>query len=189
MKIIHKDNLPNISLPLPIYHSVHIADAIAKDGAEFDIFIGLPKQYVEQLKKLSLDKSDAELQDNTGDRERFGKGSYEEWYNKNRTPFSLVHKQNDTLAALVWFGPRPLFTGGNNWHTIGWRAYKPFRGKGLMKVFTQFSIDFYKENVPNIKLWIASEKDNLSSRKLAQDLGFQVSEEVSEDNSIIMVKE
>ena len=80
MKIIHKDNFKNFSLPLSIFYSIHIADAIAKDGEEFDIFIGLEKKYVEQLKQFSLDKRDVELQNNTGDKERFGKGSYEDLY-------------------------------------------------------------------------------------------------------------
>ena len=191
MKIIPKSNIELPKFPLPIYHSIHIADAINKEGDEFSIFIGLEKKYVEQLKQLSLDEGDIELQNNTGDRARFGQGegqrSYEEWYGKNRTPFALIHKRTDTLSALVWFGPRPLLSNEDNWHTLGWRSYKPFRGKGIMKVFTQFSIDFYKTKFPDIKLWISAEKDNVSSIRLAENLGFTIYTEASDSHSIVMV--
>ena len=61
MKIIPKKEIQDYALPLFIFSSFHLADAISKDGEEFDLFIVLDKKHVEQLKKLSLDKKDEEL--------------------------------------------------------------------------------------------------------------------------------
>ncbi|OGI45569.1 hypothetical protein A2121_03225 [Candidatus Nomurabacteria bacterium GWB1_40_6] len=188
MKITPKNKSQKFSLPLKIFESVHIADAISKDGEEFSIFVGLEKRYVEQLKKLSLDEKDLDLQKNTRDRKRFGENPYEDWYGKNRTPFCLIHKQTDALAALVWLGPEPLFSGENNWHTIGWRSYGAFRGKGIMKNFTQFAIDVYTRNFPDITIWCAIKRGNAGSSNLATTLGFQISEETSDDASLVMIK-
>lgn len=188
MKIIHKDNIKNFSLPLPVFTSVHIADAIGKDGAEFSIFIGMEKKYVEQLRLLSLDEQDTDLQTNTRDRVRFGEGSYEEWYEKNRTPFILIHKQSDALAALVWFGPEELVVNEDNWHTVAWRSYPIFRGKGLMKNFIQFAMDIYIKKVPDIKIWAVLKRENVGSAKLAANLGFYLSEEYSDDIVLVMIR-
>src|SRR3989344_4074935 len=108
MKIIPRDNLPDFSLPLPIFTSVHIADAISSDGDEFDVLVGLDKKYADQLRELSEDESDVDLQNFTGDRRRFVEKTYEHWYKKVRTPFALIHKQTDSLAAIIWFGPKPI---------------------------------------------------------------------------------
>lgn len=192
MKIIPKKNIETFSLPLSIYHSIRIADAIGKDGEEFDVVIGLEKKYAEQLKQLSLSESDIDLQKNTGDKVRFGENKYEDWYAKNRTPFCLIHKQTDALAALVWFGPLPLFKDNNNWHTAGWRSYPPFRGKGVMKNFVSLGMDIYTQKLrdikPDIKLWIAIKQGNTSSYNLALMLGFQILEEVTDDFSLVMVR-
>ena len=206
MKITLKKDLPDFSLPLSIFNSIHIADGIGKDGEEFDIFIGLKKKYIEQLKNRSLDKSDDEIQNNTGDRERFGNGSYEEWYEKNRTPFCLIHKRTDTLAALVWLGPKILgkksikfgeetkkdeeYLMEKNWHTISCRSYSPFRGKGLMKNFTQLAIDFYKKQFPNALFWAGMDNRNKGIIRLMSNLEFEVNEKNSElsENWLVMTK-
>jgi len=192
MKIIPQENLSDLSLPLPIYNSIHIADAIGKDGEEFSVFLGLIKKHIDQLRRFSLNEKDTDLQDNTSDRARFGEGSYEDWYAKNRTPFCLIHKRDDILASLAWFGPEPLFPGEKDWHTVGWRAYPPFRGKGLMKNFINFVSDIYIKNFKNIespiKLWVAIRRNNMKGLKLAVSLGFEISEEASDDISAVMVK-
>src|SRR3989344_4712793 len=103
MKIIPQNNVPEFSLPLPIFSSIHLADAIGRDGEEFSVFVGLVKKYAEQLKALALDESDVDLQKYTGDKERFGLGSYEDWYNKNRTPFALVQGGHG-IALLMDMG-------------------------------------------------------------------------------------
>ena len=206
MKIIPKENLPDFFLPLPIYSAIHVADAIGKDGEEFDLFIGLEKKYIEQLKQLSLDERDAILQNNTGDRARFGEGSYEDWYAKNRTPFCLIHKRTDALAALVWIGPKTLGKKsikfgqesnekektkvGDNWQTISCRAYPPFRGKGHMKNFIKFVLDVYKNKFPNSKFWLGVDNRNKIALRLFSGLEFEIDEENSIllENWLIMVK-
>ena len=100
--------MEKIQLPLPIYSSFPVGLVNAKDGEEFSVIVGLDKDLVAQLKEKSLDESDVEIQSHTSDRKRFGEGSYEEWYAKERTPFSLVEKKTGALAGLAWFGPKPL---------------------------------------------------------------------------------
>lgn len=187
MKIIPISSIPDISFPLPIWSSVHIADAIGKDGQEFSACAGLEEKYAKQLKELSLQKSDVELGVYTRDGERFGEGSYEEWYKKNRTPFALIHKQSDSLAALVWFGPAPLYENETGWQTAAWRCYKPFRGTGLMNIFTKFAMEIYEKSVPG-KFWVMLKRENLSSVKLAEELGFQVVAEESDAETLVMVR-
>ncbi|MFA6520539.1 MAG: hypothetical protein WCT44_02960 [Candidatus Paceibacterota bacterium] len=202
MKIIPRDNLPTFSLPLPIFSSIHIADAICQRGEEYDVFVGLGKEYVEQLKQLSLDESDVDLQNSTGDRNRFGVGSYEDWYKKGRTPFCLVHKQTDALAAVIWIGPKPLgiksqkfgkdekYKTQNEWHTISWRSYPVFRGRGMMKNFTKFVMDTYRMKFPNMKLWAGMDDRNTAMFKLSSELGFEADESSSDlaNNWLVMVK-
>ena len=188
MKIIPQNNAPKFSLPLPIWSSVHLADAIGEDGEELSVFVGLEKKYTEQLKAIALDENDVDLQKHTGDRERFGLGSYEDWYEKNRTPFALIHKQSDALSALVWFGPRPLFADENYWQTAAWRSYGPFRGKGIMRNFTQFAMEIYRKSFPDAKFWIALKRDNKGSAQLAVNLDFEVLEEASDDVKVVMVR-
>ena len=62
MEITLKKDTEEFSLPLPIYKSIHIADAVSKDGEMFSIVIGLDENLVAQLKSYSLDKNDIDLQ-------------------------------------------------------------------------------------------------------------------------------
>jgi len=186
-----------MKLPLPIYESVKI-----KDDGEFSIFIGLDKKLVEQLKKYSADESDTELQKNTGDRKRFGEGAYEDWYAKDRTPFALIHNPTGSMAGLAWFGPKPLgkksmkFEGTeeirieSNWHAIAFRSYAPFRGRGLMKNFAKFVINFYLKEFPNVILWAGLNDKNTAVFKLNTELGFIVDRDSSDlsSNWLVMVK-
>lgn len=188
MKIVLKNNLENLSLPLPIYKTVYIADVVSKDGEDFSILVGLDEKLIAQLKKFSLDENDIELQKNTGDKNRFGVGSYKDWYKRNRTPFALMHSDTGALAAIVWFGPEILFDDKNDWHTVGWRSYAPFRGKGLIKDFSNFAIDFYLEHFSNINLWAAIKKENTGSQELAAYLGFKILKEKSNDVSVVMIR-
>jgi len=175
MKFISRKNIADFSLPLPIYESIYIADGIGKDSEEFSVFVGLNEKMAAQLKTFSLDKNDAELQKYSTDFRRFGIGSYEDWYKKNRTPLTLVHNNTGKLAALVFMGPEPLHEGCKC-HTIGWRSYPPFRGKGLMKDFGSFAIDIYLKKFPETKLWAQIRKENSGSLALAQSLGFELSD-------------
>ncbi|MFA6256761.1 MAG: hypothetical protein WCT29_00415 [Candidatus Paceibacterota bacterium] len=198
MKIIPRENAENYSLPLPIFKSLHIANAISKEGKEFDVLVGLDKKYVDQMRELSASEGDTDLQNFTGDRKRFVEGTYEYWYKKNRSIFALIHKQNDDLAAIIWFGPKPLgkkspkfgineteISEGerdmkSEWHTISFRSYPKYRGKGLMKSFSQFAIGLYKSHLPNAKLWTGTDDRNAAFIRLITDLGFSVDEESSD---------
>ena len=198
MKIILRDNAEKYSLPLPILKSVHIADAICREGKEYDVLAGLDKGYIEQLKELSADENDTALRDFTSDRKRFVVGTYEYWYQKNRSIFALINKQNDELAAIVWFGPKPLGKKSpkfseqlepkveserdlsSDWHTISVRSYPKYRGKGIMKVFTKFAMDTYKQHFPHVKFWSGMDDRNPSSVGLHKDLGFVIDEQCSD---------
>jgi len=207
MKIISKSNLKLPAFPLPIYKSIEIAKSTG-DMGEFSIYVGLDKKRVAELKNLSLDKSDTDLQKNTSDLKRFGKGSYEKWYKKNRTPFALVYNDTNSLAGLIWFGPKLLGLKslkhlsnkelteeknslyGGVWHTISYRSYPNFRGKGLMKDFGIFVMGIYLKKFPNIKLWNSTNEENNAGTKYATSLGFKLNEKLSDKkaNWLVMVK-
>lgn len=188
MDITIKQNIEIPTFPLPLYTGVEIAKATAKDGSKFSVFVGLDKKIVAELKTLSLDETDTDLQNNTSDRKRFGEGNYENWYKKNRTPFALIHEDTGALAALVWAGPDRVGEKTGNWHTFAWRSYPLFRGKGIMKNFTKFAMDTYVKNIPDIKMWITVKRENAGSIGLATFLGFQTSKEDSSDISLTMLR-
>jgi RimJ/RimL family protein N-acetyltransferase len=173
---------------LPIFEMVHLG-TLTRDGEVFAIHVGLDELLVAQLKVYSLDESDEDIQRNTSDRERFGVGSYEEWYAKSRTPFALVHAATGQLAALVWYGPKGLgkkslkhlteaerasehSVDQGDWHTIVYRAYKPFRGGGIMRPFVQATLELYRAVHPGIHLWAGIHTENPASLALCERLGF-----------------
>ncbi len=188
MQITPKENIKDFKLPLPIYETVHIADAVSRDGEKFSLVVGMDKNIVLDLKKKSLDESDTDIQNNTSDRKRFGEGSYEEWYSKKRTPFVLIHKDTNALSAIVWFGPKELRNDGNNWQAVGWRSYSPFRGKGIMKEFSKFSMNIYMNHVQDAKFWGVLKRGNEGSLSLGLALGFVAVDEESDEESIVMIK-
>lgn len=180
----------SFSLPLPLYSSFKIGTLVSRDGEEFSMWIGANEEVVEKLKERSLDATDLEVQQNTSDRKRFGEGSYEEWYAKDRTPFALIHENTQDLAAFAWFGPKPLGRKSlkylsseeqakeldqkeDVWHTIVYRAYGPYRGKGLMTDFVRFCMETYKEHHPGAKIWAGISAENAGSIALATKLGFK----------------
>lgn len=182
--------------PLPIFSMQKLNTLSSKDGEVFTIVLGLDEGLISQLKTFSLDASDADLQANTSDFKRFGEGSYEEWYAKDRTPYALVDKAGQ-LAALAWFGPKPLGRKSlrylsaeelsqeskqevSDWHTIVYRSYQPYRGKGLMSPFMQYVIADYKKRYPDAKLWAGVSTKNEASIALAKRFGFVVSAEHSD---------
>lgn len=197
------------TLPLPpnLYEAILIADAVGKDGGQFLIFAGLIREWVGQLRTCSLDDGDTDLQNHTSDRQRFGDGSYEEWYGKNRTLFSLVDEKTGTLAAVCWFGPKPLGqksmkhlspdetevgvrAGAEEWHTVSYRSYGAFRGKGLMKDFVRTCMGQYQKTFPRAKLWLIADAGNAASTALAEKLGFKVPAGApGAPASVVMVKE
>jgi len=209
MEITPNNPTESLSFPLSLYKSVKIGEATGKDGARFFIFVGLDKKLAGELKKLSLDESDVELQKNTSDRERFGAGSYEAWYAKDRVPFALTSAKTGELAAIAWFGPKALgrksqkhlsekekqenenLIPNENWHTISYRCYPHFRGKGLMKGFVGFAMNLYIKHNPGIKIWAGINSENMASDALATGLGFQVDEDASDRAAhwLVMIKQ
>jgi len=176
------------SLPLPLFGTIKLGTLLSRDGEEFSMWIGADEEVVGKLKEKSLDESDIELQ-TTSDRKRFGEGSYEEWYSKDRTPFVLLASGGE-LAAFVWFGPKPLgrkslkYLSAEDaakeleqkedvWHTLVYRSYAPYRGKGLMTDFVRFATDVYRGHYPDAKFWVGMSADNAGSAALATKLGFQ----------------
>ncbi len=190
MEIIENPNVGKFHLPLPIYTNVTLATALANDGEKFDIVAGLGKSSSEEIKKHALDEGDEELQKNTHDHKRFGEGSYEEWYAKDRTPFGLIHKKTETLAALFYIGPKTLGHEPGEWHTIGYRSYNPFRGKGLMKDFSKFAMEIYSGSHPGVHYWVRINPENKASIALSSSLGLVISEKYSDpaSGSLIFVK-
>lgn len=206
--ITENPGLGKLSLPLPIYTSIVLASARSNDGEEFEIVAGLDHNSAEEIKRHALDENDTELQKNTSDRQRFGEGSYEEWYSKNRTPFGLIHRKTGVLAAIVWLGPKPLGRKSlrylseeelkkeneqkaSQWHTLVYRSYNPFRGKGLMKDFARFAMKIYSASYPGVHYWLGFNEENKASMALASSLGFTVSEEFSDCPAgwLAMIKE
>lgn len=200
------DLIPGM-FPSDIYKTTIIAKAESESGERFDIVLGLDKELAAQLKRHSLDESDDIIQKNTSDHRRFGEGSYETWYAKNRTPFALVETTSGTLAAFAWFGPKPLgrksakhlseeqliqdesTLDSGNWHTISYRSYFPFRGKRLMKDFINFVTNVYRGQHPDIKLWAIINIENAGSFALASSLGYKVAEKGSDETSVVMIKD
>ena len=78
----------------------------------------------------------------------------------------------------------------DNWHTIVFRSYPPFRGKGLMKNFALFAMDIYKKHFPNAIFWLGTNDMNKGMRKLGSELNFEPDENASDlsMNWLVMVK-
>jgi RimJ/RimL family protein N-acetyltransferase len=188
-----------LTLPLPVYETVPLGEMTGKTGEAFRIVAGLDHDLVRQLREKSLDESDTELMQNTSDRERFGLGSYDEWYAKGRVPFALVHAGSGNLAALIWFGPKPLgrrslkhlspeeraresesVKEAGVWHTVVYRSYHPYRGAGLMKKFMRFALDAYRAAFPDARIWAGIEAANEASIGFARSFGLEVDEKQSD---------
>jgi len=188
-----------------IYESIALADA-ENGTTHFVIVVGLDKNLVLQLRKFSLDANDVAVQEHTSDRKRFGEGSYETWYAKDRTPFALVSRDGKELAALVWFGPKPFGQksmkhqdgnvnahipdfSGIDWHTLSYRSYPPFRGTGIMKDFVRFATEAYLSHHSAARLWAILDRNNVQSMGLAGALGFKEVDDTSDDSQVVMAKE
>ncbi len=162
-----------VALPLPIYSSKEIAQIHMPDGATLSVHIGLTEKMAAALKAHALDDTDEELQGNTSDRRRFGEGSYEAWYAKERYPFVLVD-EHEALAAIIWFGPEKHPQGEpGNWNTVAFRSYPPYRGKGIMKPFSMFVIQKYLALMPNARIWLETGAHNVPAISLYEKLGFK----------------
>ena len=193
MKINSYHRTDSLSFPLPLHHSICIGEAIWNEEGRFFIFAGLDERLVTELKRLSQDTRDTELRKHTSDRARFGKGAYEEWYAKGRTPFALIEQKTGALAALAWLGPKAMPAGSApplpNQQTLAYRCYPKFRGRGLMKDFVNFVITTYLASVPNATLWTEVNTENTASSALAEKLGFKtIKTKETERKKIIMIR-
>ncbi len=194
-----------MDLPLPLYASREIGTVTSRDGKVFTAVIGLSQELVGKLKERSLDLSDTELQENSSDYKRFGEGSYEDWYAKERTPFALIDSENGELAAIAWLGPKPLgrdsakhlskeeqgvderTLDAGRWHTISFRSYGAYRGAGLMKGFGKLVLEEYRKGYPDAKIWTITDRANIGSMKLSEFMGLTERPE-STDTRVVMAE-
>ncbi|MBV9159872.1 MAG: hypothetical protein JO019_04720 [Candidatus Kaiserbacteria bacterium] len=182
-------------LTIPLYASIALGKLRAKTGEFFTIVAGLTEDLAAQLKARALDQSDTELQSKTSDHERFGLNSYEEWYSQGRVPFALVDGAQQ-LAALIWFGPKPVPTDSEqtitdisgDWDTTALRSYIPHRGKGLMRPFFNFAWNAYHRLAPERRLWMQTNQDNVQVLALTEKLGFVNYGRRAENGRILLVK-
>ena len=191
-------------VPVPLFSSVLIGTAENR-GTHFNIYLGLDAPKITKLQTYSLDTTDVDLQANTSDFKRFGEGSYDEWYSKGRVPFALTDRDSGALAALVWFGPKPLgrkslkhlseeellrekTVESDDWHTIVFRSYLPYRGTGIMKEFVRVTTDVYLHYFPDAKLWAGINRANPGSLALAAKLGYTINESLSDPTWVAMIK-
>ena len=68
----------------------------------------------------------------------------------------------------------------SDWHTVSFRAYPLFRGRGMMVNFTKFVFDIYRKHFPNSVFWTGSDDRNTVFLKFISELGFKIDEENSD---------
>lgn len=160
----------------------------------YTVTFGLSGALVEQLVAYSGDSSDTILHEFTSDRKRFKDvEAYKAWYGKVRFPFALV-SGDGRLAALIWYGPSEfpeLDEGGspdsqNEWDTIAFRSYPPFRGQGFMKGFSELVLSHHKFFRPHHDIWLETRIHNESAQSLYEKLGFEVCGSCSDGRDIVM---
>lgn len=184
---------------IELYESCPLG-VVSLGGVEYVYAEGLTNEQVSQLKSYSLDTSDTALQEATSDYERFGSGNYESWFSKKRTPFVLIDASVQKLAAIIWFGPKTLGRpslkhlnhyekneeqkhSAGDWHTVSYRAYPGYRGKGLMSSFCMKAIADYRKIYPDVKLWLSIDTYNEASFHIAEKLGFTRNEEYTNEST------
>lgn len=200
---INEQALPGV-IPLGLYETAVIGTVRTDAGQEFSLQLGLDKVGATKLRELSL-ADDPALRENTSDYERFGTGSYEDWYAKGRSIFALISGSGE-LAAIVWYGPKPLgrkslkhlspeeqarekesVQEAGDWHTIVFRSYPPYRGAGIMTDFTKATLDIYKHYFPSARIWAGINEANAGSIRLCEKLGFSKDESISTNEWVGMV--
>jgi RimJ/RimL family protein N-acetyltransferase len=193
------------NLPLDLYENLTIGIAETQDQ-RFSFKLGLSEAEAYRLKELSL-ADDPALREHTSDYERFGVGSYEEWYAKGRSIFALIDESNGALAAIAWYGPKPLgrksikhlspeeqarekesAQEAGDWHTIVFRSYPPYRGTGIMTDFVRATLDIYMKYFPSARIWAGIHGSNAGSIRLCEKLGFAKDESISSEEWVGMVR-
>lgn len=158
-------NQASFALPMPLFASTIIATAVHEDETRFTLQVGLSAEDAANLKALSCDTTDDDLQKFTSDHERFCLGSYEAWYAKGRVPFVLKDEAG-ALAGFIWFGPK------GDGDTFAIRLYHPYRGKRMSFPFARFVIDAYRAKFPDHQIWLETNADNVAGLGLYHKLGF-----------------
>lgn len=201
---IEPSKLPQ-TVPLRLFEKIFIGSA-ENNGESFDVYMGLDEDLATQLREFSLDLLDTALQENTSDFARFGEEGYEKWYSKGRVPFALVHRESGAMAALVWFGPKPLgrksfkhlsqteresenLVSSDEWHTIVFRSYPPFRGTGIMRKFVEATTTVYENYFPGAKIWAGISRTNPASLALAEKLNYHEDTEHSDSRWVAMIRD
>lgn len=179
--------------PPPIFSSTFVAWLACPGLDRLSVQYGLDTHAVSKLRDKSLNRDDVELANNTSDKRRFGDGSYERWYAKSRYPFVLTDQDHE-LAGLIWFGPEPVPNGVQldqgalvqEWDTIAFRSYPPYRGKGIMTAFSLMLLKLHKTMRPGRGLWLETRPHNKAGIALYRKLGFSAVGEDAQKN-IVMV--
>lgn len=172
--------------PLPLYASEPQGTVTGRDGKAYQVVRGVSREAADQIKEHSLDESDKALQTGTSDHKRFGLGSYEEWYAKERYPYVLLDEGK--LAALIWYGPEPIPDGTEGeWDTIAFRSYPPYRGAGLMSAFSALVMDEHARDFPARRLWLETDVGNEAGLALYQKLGFAEKTRIKDGKRVMMV--
>lgn len=201
---IFSDTLP-VRVPIPLHQMIEVGAMTGRDGTRFGLVMGLDERLTGELKIKSLNLSDNELQENTSDHKRFGEGSYERWYEQKRVPFALIDTETGALAALAWYGPKPVgiksmkhltdeeqervrAMEAGEWHTIVYRAYAPYRGTGLMRAFVSATMAIYGRYFPHARYWTSVNHANAASIALSERLGFTIDESRSDAQTVTMIK-
>lgn len=203
--VTNSTNLP--PLPLPLYSHEVIADIQIGPFGDGQIVAGLSPTIVEQLCIRSNDPTDKALA-LTNDQTRFAsKESTEAWYMQGRMPFALLHTDSQDLMAIVWIGPKPLGVRPHeelvtdhtpeksmsdpdteNWDTVSYRSYPPYRGGGFMTKYVGYILSVYQTHYPDRRLWVGINRTNSASQALAQKLGFTpVDVRPDETDRVVMI--
>ncbi len=182
----------SFSFPLALGEAHQVATLTTEEGEVFFLHAGLDAEMIRVFAEKSCDTTDTELM-KTSDYKRFCKGSYAEWYAKERYPFVLLSRDKE-LAGIVWLGPKevPVVAGfssaENIWDTFAIRTYMPFRGKRLARPFASTALEIYRTLRPGRKIWLETDSENTGARALYTKLDFK---EIgyTDTNRIVMVLE
>lgn len=189
----HLLTIARFLLPLPLGGSFPIGQLATDDGEVLTVTFGLSDSTIEKFIARSSDVSDEELMKFTSDHERFVKGSYADWYAKERYPFALL-AASGALAGIIWFGPKELPRiakengySGDDWDTFAIRMYLPYRGKRLAFPFSSFVIKANDAIRPGRKTWLDVAEENTGGVKLYGKLGFETVGK-NDNGRMVMVK-
>ena len=75
-----------------------------------------------------------------------------------------------------------------NWHTIAFRSYPPYRGTGIMRKFADAVTTVYMNYYPEGRLWTTNVRNNISSIALSEKLGYKIDESLSDEKTVTMIK-